>query len=78
MTESVSKIDWSRATVTVRVPLIHTAMETWETIDVPIEALRRGSFGNDLRELVVVTEEQYERITAMLRGPVLRKEGERP
>jgi hypothetical protein len=31
----VSNIDWSRATITVRVPVVHTANETWQEIEVP-------------------------------------------
>lgn len=31
----MSEVDWSRATITMKVPVVHTTMETWEEIEIP-------------------------------------------
>ena len=37
----MSQIDWERATVTVRAPVVHTATEDVQEFEVPLERLVR-------------------------------------
>lgn len=52
-------IDWSRATVKVRVPVQHTAFEEWQEIEVPLfyllwdEDMRQKAIARLHRELPI-------------------------
>ena len=61
----MSQLDWRRATVKVTVPVVHTATETVEEIDVSLSIFTK--IARDTFSRIVVTDEQAtERIAEIL------------